>query len=187
MVHQANEYKKLNIKLNEKTLYCPKCGSVIHIPKLYAKINELYNKYRKRETPAYEGTNVVLWGKCPNCNVFVDYIIECHKDEKLGFSAYLRKTKVRKNQNDKQKENFMQEENKKIINNIKLEQISDIHNFIALMGSVENKIDVCSEGYVINGKSVMGIYSLNLSKPFRIEIYGDVSESFVTAVKEFAA
>lgn len=188
MVHQENDYVKLNIKFNQKTLYCPDCGSVIHIPKLYVKINELYNKYRKSDTPAYEGTTIVLWGKCPHCGVFVDYDIECHKDESLGFSAYLKKANTRRNpSNDNKELDILKEENKTIISNVKLEKISDIHTFITLMGTVGNKIDVCSEGYVVNGKSVMGIYSLNLSEPLIIKIYGEVPQSFIDALKEFVA
>lgn len=80
---------------------------------------------------------------------------------------------------------FLTEENKTIIKNIKLERINDIHTFIALMGQIENKIDICSEEYRINAKSVMGIYSINLSEPFDVVIYGDVSESFVQSVKRF--
>lgn len=187
MVRQENEYQKLNIKLNKRTFYCPECGSVVHIPHLYTKIDKLYNKYRKENIPSYKGTNIVLWGECSNCGNFIDYYIECHNDEILGFSAYLRKIQIREKNNKYKEQDFMKKENKTIVKNIKLEQISDIHAFITLMSSIENKIDVCSEGYVVNGKSVMGIYSLNLSKPFRIEIYDEVSSSFLNAVKEFVA
>lgn len=76
-------------------------------------------------------------------------------------------------------------ENKTIIENVKLRQFKDIPAFVALTGTVENRIDVCSDGYIVNGKSILGMYSIDLSKPFTVEIFEEAPDTFISQLMEY--
>lgn len=53
---------------------------------------------------------------------------------------------------------------------IKLSQFNSIANFIRLTQNLESDIFVKHNRYVVDGKSPMGLYSLDLSKELEIEI-----------------
>ena len=53
---------------------------------------------------------------------------------------------------------------------IKLDKFSAVSDFIKLTQSMENDILVKHNKYVVDGKSPMGLYSLDLSKELDIEI-----------------
>ncbi|MFR1983162.1 MAG: HPr family phosphocarrier protein [Christensenellaceae bacterium] len=41
--------------------------------------------------------------------------------------------------------------------------------------------------YVVDAKSILGIFSLDLSQPLTVEIYSDDCEAFLEKLKKFAA
>lgn len=57
---------------------------------------------------------------------------------------------------------------------IKLDKIADIRDFIRMTSMCSGDVTVVSDKYIIDGKSIMGIFSLDLSKPFRVEFHGDI-------------
>ncbi len=46
-----------------------------------------------------------------------------------------------------------------------LDNMEKVKEFAALAGSKDYDIDLISGKYVVNGKSIMGIFSLDLTKP----------------------
>ncbi len=59
---------------------------------------------------------------------------------------------------------------------ISLPTISDVRDFVDLVRQYEMEIDLSSGRYVVDGKSIMGIFSLDLLKPIELTAYGDEDE-----------
>ncbi len=61
--------------------------------------------------------------------------------------------------------------------NIFLKSIVDVKNFVNIVNEYDFDIDLESGRYIVDAKSIMGIFSLDLSKPIKMRIYtDDVSE-----------
>ena len=69
--------------------------------------------------------------------------------------------------------------------NIKLESIQDVRDFVNIMASQTCDIDLSSGRYVVDGKSIMGIFSLDLLKPILMTVYSDDCDELIDAVKNF--
>lgn len=58
-----------------------------------------------------------------------------------------------------------------------LKSIIDVKNFVNIVNEYDFDIDLESGRYIVDAKSIMGIFSLDLSKPITMRIYADdVSE-----------
>lgn len=66
-----------------------------------------------------------------------------------------------------------------------LNEIGDIYEFLNLAALCTGNVTVYSGKYVVNGKSLMGLMSLNLSEPIKIEIEGDIPESVKIGIKKY--
>lgn len=76
--------------------------------------------------------------------------------------------------------------NKKIT--INLNAVSDIKKFINVVSTFESDIDIISGHYVCDAKSIMAVFSYDLSKPVQVEIHSvdeNEIEKFTEAMKEF--
>ena len=60
--------------------------------------------------------------------------------------------------------------------NVKLPSISDVRDFVDLVRQYDMEIDLSSGRYVVDAKSIMGIFSLDLMKPIKLTAYGDDEE-----------
>lgn len=58
--------------------------------------------------------------------------------------------------------------------NLSLESIEKVKEFVNLIGTFDGDFDLVSDRYVIDAKSIMGIFSLDLSKPIRLDIHDNV-------------
>ena len=56
---------------------------------------------------------------------------------------------------------------------IKLETINDVKNFVSAVTTFECDFDIVADRYVVDAKSIMGIFSLDLSKPLTLHINTD--------------
>ena len=66
---------------------------------------------------------------------------------------------------------------------IKLDTIEKIKKFIKIVDTFENDIDLIQGRYLINGKSIMAIFSLELTKSLNV-IINDASLNDVTRLHE---
>ena len=64
---------------------------------------------------------------------------------------------------------------------ISLNSIDKVKSFVNEITKVDNDFDLVSGRYVIDAKSIMGIFSLDLSKPIELNIH---SESNVDEILE---
>ena len=56
---------------------------------------------------------------------------------------------------------------------ISLNSINDVKDFVNIVSKYEFDVDLISGRYVVDAKSIMGIFSLNLSKPIKVEAQTD--------------
>jgi len=54
-----------------------------------------------------------------------------------------------------------------------LNSIDKVKSFVNLLASFDTDFDLISGRYVIDAKSIMGIFSLDLSKPIELCIHGN--------------
>lgn len=69
---------------------------------------------------------------------------------------------------------------------ILLDSIDKVKDFVNLIKRFKSEIDLASGRYVVDAKSIMGIFSLELSKPLLLTVYGeDELEDIENALKPF--
>lgn len=64
---------------------------------------------------------------------------------------------------------------------ITLNSIEKVKQFVNTINTYDSEFDLSSGRYIIDAKSIMGIFSLDLSAPLRLDIYND---NCVDAVKD---
>ena len=69
--------------------------------------------------------------------------------------------------------------------NMTLASINDVKDFVNLVSRYDFDVDLTSGRYFVDAKSIMGIFSLNLSKPIKIEIHSDDCDDFVKQLERF--
>lgn len=68
---------------------------------------------------------------------------------------------------------------------IKLDTINDVKNFVNTVSKYDFDVDLVSGRYAVDAKSIMGIFSLDLAKPIKVEIYSDSCTQFLSEINEF--
>ena len=70
--------------------------------------------------------------------------------------------------------------------NILLSDIETVKKFVAFANQYDFPVVLFSDNYTINGKSIMGIFGLDLSRPLQIEVSEDYPTDFKERLKEFS-
>ena len=68
---------------------------------------------------------------------------------------------------------------------IMLSSINDVNNFVNIVNKYDFDIDLISERYVVDAKSIMGIFSLDLTKTITVEAHTDDAASFADELKPY--
>ena len=68
---------------------------------------------------------------------------------------------------------------------IMLSSINDVKNFVNIVNKYEFDIDLISERYVVDAKSIMGIFSLDLTKTITVEAHTDDANAFAQELKPY--
>jgi len=66
-----------------------------------------------------------------------------------------------------------------------LGSINDVKDFVNSVSKYSFDIDLTSGRYVVDAKSIMGIFSLDLSKPIKVEIHSDDCEQLLSELAPF--
>lgn len=66
-----------------------------------------------------------------------------------------------------------------------LSSIIDVKNFVNIVNLFDYDIDLVSGRYVVDAKSIMGIFSLELSKPIIARVYSENTEEFEEKLEAF--
>ena len=69
--------------------------------------------------------------------------------------------------------------------NILLKSINDVKDFVNIANKYEFDVDLTSGRYVVDAKSIMGIFSLDLSKSIKVEVHSDDAAAFYDDAKRF--
>ncbi len=69
--------------------------------------------------------------------------------------------------------------------NLLLSSINDVKDFVNIVSKYDFDVDLTSGRYVVDAKSIMGIFSLDLSKPIKVEVHSDDCDAFIDDLKEF--
>lgn len=69
--------------------------------------------------------------------------------------------------------------------NIMLHSINHVKTFVNAVNKYDFDVDLTSGRYVVDAKSIMGIFSLDLSKPIKVEVYSDDVDTFMEEMKPF--
>lgn len=56
---------------------------------------------------------------------------------------------------------------------VNLETPDKVQNFVKLITSLDSQFDLVSDNHILDARSLMGIFTLNLSKPILLRIYSD--------------
>ncbi len=59
---------------------------------------------------------------------------------------------------------------------VSLNSIEKVKEFVNLVNTFDGDFDLVSDRYVIDAKSIMGIFSLDISNPLRLDIHDNVTE-----------
>ena len=68
---------------------------------------------------------------------------------------------------------------------ILLSMAESVKKFVGIVSKYPYDIDLRSGRFVIDAKSLLGIFSLDLSKPIVLEIYSDNCDDLLAELKEF--
>ena len=71
---------------------------------------------------------------------------------------------------------------------IELKTVDKVRSFAAAIGEIDGEFDLVLGRYVVDAKSVMGIFSLDISKPLELRILDDkLYDETLLKLGEFAA
>lgn len=70
---------------------------------------------------------------------------------------------------------------------ISLEMAQKVKEFVAITQDCPYEILLKSGKYVVDAKSILGIFSLDLSQPLTVEVYSDDCDDFLKKLQVFAA
>lgn len=68
---------------------------------------------------------------------------------------------------------------------ININTINDVKAFVNIVTKYDYDVDIISGRYAIDAKSIMGIFSLDLSKELELKIHSDNCDDFLDEVKSF--
>ena len=68
---------------------------------------------------------------------------------------------------------------------ININTINDVKDFVNIVTTVDYDVDIISGRYAIDAKSIMGIFSLDLSKELTLNIHSDSCADFLEEIKAY--
>ena len=71
---------------------------------------------------------------------------------------------------------------------IHLSNIDDVKKFVSLVSSFPFEVNLCTDKYKIDAKSIMGVFSLDLSEPITVEVdkcNEEEKKLFAQKIKDF--
>ena len=71
--------------------------------------------------------------------------------------------------------------------NILLKSINDVKDFVNIVNKYDFDVDLSSDRYIVDAKSIMGIFSLDLSKPIKVQVHSDDADEFCNELKPFVS
>jgi len=70
---------------------------------------------------------------------------------------------------------------------IRLSLVENVNNFVNIVTRYPFEMDLRAGRHVVDAKSILGIFSLDLSKPITLEIYSDDCGDLLKEIDSFLA
>ena len=67
---------------------------------------------------------------------------------------------------------------------VSLPDAESIQNFVSTLTELEGDFELVSDNFVLDARSLMGIFSLDISSPILLRVYNDTQQNF-QAISEF--
>lgn len=71
--------------------------------------------------------------------------------------------------------------------NIRLSLAENVKTFVNVVNRYPYDMDLRAGRHVVDAKSILGIFSLDLSKPITLEVYTDDCDDLMTEIQPFVA
>lgn len=68
---------------------------------------------------------------------------------------------------------------------IRINTINDVKDFVTIVTKCSYDVDIVSGRYAIDAKSIMGIFSLDLSKELELRVHSDNCEELIEELDSF--
>lgn len=68
---------------------------------------------------------------------------------------------------------------------VQLRSINDVKEFVRIVNDFPYDVDLASGRYIVDAKSIMGIFSLDLTQPIEVEIHNDNAEDLRNKLQLF--
>ena len=68
---------------------------------------------------------------------------------------------------------------------IKLSLAENVKTFVNIVNKYPYDVDLRAGRHVVDAKSILGIFSLDLSKPIAMEVYDDACDDLLEEIKPF--
>lgn len=69
--------------------------------------------------------------------------------------------------------------------NIRLSAIEEVRNFVNIVSRFDGEVDLKSGRYVVDAKSIMGIFSLDLLNPIEMTVHSDNCDELLEQLKDY--
>ncbi|MBQ1535674.1 MAG: HPr family phosphocarrier protein [Ruminococcus sp.] len=68
---------------------------------------------------------------------------------------------------------------------VMLDSISAVKKFVNIVTAYDFDVDLASGRYAVDAKSIMGIFSLDLSKPIQLTAHTDDADKFFNEIRDY--
>ncbi len=69
--------------------------------------------------------------------------------------------------------------------NIRLSLVENVNRFVNIVSHYSFEMDLKAGRHVVDAKSILGIFSLDLSRPITLEIYSDDCDDLLKEIDQF--
>lgn len=69
---------------------------------------------------------------------------------------------------------------------INLKMAENVKEFVSIVSKYDYEIDLRSGRFIVDAKSILGIFSLDLSKPVIVEVHSNSCDDLLQELKKFA-
>ena len=66
-----------------------------------------------------------------------------------------------------------------------LKSINDVKEFVRIVNDFPYDVDLASGRYIVDAKSIMGIFSLDLARPIEVEIHNQECGDLIERLRSF--
>ena len=68
---------------------------------------------------------------------------------------------------------------------VKLNSVEQVRQFVETIRKYDGDVDVYSTNYLVDGKSILGVFSLGLDQELTVKFYNGATESFISTLQPF--